>query len=68
MALTPKQIENLQQLTGGADSIPTINAGKLAAAGLVEKTGESSRGRGFSHCRITDAGLKELKEARKEAA
>lgn len=63
MALTPNQIANLRQLTGGDTSIPTINAGKLAAEGLVEKTGNTSKGRGYSHCRITEAGKQALAAA-----
>lgn len=63
MALTPSLLSTLRQLTSGDDSIPSINAGKLAAEGLIEKTGSPSKGRGYSHCRITEAGKHALAAA-----
>ena len=56
VALTPNQLTNLRSIESGPGSIPTINATRLAAQGLIEKTGESSGARGYAHCRITDAG------------
>lgn len=50
------QLTNLRSIESGPGSIPTINATRLAAQGLIEKTGESSGARGYAHCRITDAG------------
>jgi len=63
VALTPTQITNLRSIESSAGSIPSINAAKLASAGLVEKTGEKATGRGFSHVRITEAGKQALAAA-----
>lgn len=63
MALTPNQTTFLQSVTSGPARMPSIIAGKLMTAGLVEKTGESSGQRGYSHVRITEAGKQALTTA-----
>lgn len=56
MNLTESQRNVLIGLLNGAANIPSAQAGRLGALGLVEKTGNSSGRRGYANMQLTEAG------------